>query len=348
LMVLRLRPRRATRHVVLVSDELLSMLSDDVRRKVELGELTDDERLKLVLEHLYWRNNLSSTQIASLLGVDDRLVRRMMERLGIKRRERVEALKLRLTKYSKRGFTGSLIERIRLHTLIAADAHVRRHHAQIEVTTSTPNPWLISEIHFMLKPYSDHFNLNPFYNRRTGQFSWRLSILLDQSFDFLLRPVEVDVADDGQFWSFTASLLEGEASIEVVPYRGLAQVKVRVYNDDRRLMTLLHRGLLMRGLLAKMRLEKPRTTEEGVKFSHVVEVMDPHARRLLGRIAPDLIHFEKLLRAKAALKASERPWSEVEPLLREVERVVEAGLAASKRMAAEALARRAGRAVIGA
>ncbi len=326
--------RSAARRVLRVPDEVLGLLSEEARRVAERLDLSGDERLKAILEDLYWRAGLSSRQVAGLLGVDGRLLRRMMARLGVERRGRVEALKARLTRYAKRPFTGSPAERVRIHALIAGDAHVRPHRAQVEVTTSTPNPWLIQLIHDLLRPYTEHFHLYPFYNKKTKQYSWRLSILLDSSFTFLKQPVTVDLEDDEQFWEFMASIIEAEGCIEVYAEDGLASARIRVYNDMEYLVDLAYGGLTRRGFSARKYTEKPRYSHGEVKYSHVICV-DDDAVRLLKTLKPRLMHFEKLLRARLAMKVVGLSWGEAAPLVDEVERVVALGVSRSKDLAAK-------------
>ena len=311
--------RRAARRVLRVPDEVLGLLSEEARRVAERLDLSGDERLKAIIEDLYWRAGLSSRQVATLLGVEDRLLRRMMVRLRVERRGRVEALRARLTRYAKKPFTGSPAERVRIHALIAGDAHVRPHRAQVEVTTSTPNPWLIQLIHDLLRPYTEHFRLDPIYNRDTGYFEWRVGMLLDPSFHFLLKPLELDLADDEQFWCFMASFFEAEGAVKFSRSdRGGARVTVEVSGEDKRLIEAAEQGLRMRGFNARLFVkdEAGKRTNVGAvsRPCLVVGVYDEaHVHRLLEALLPLLDHYERRTYVRLALKALEGgyTWSQL-------------------------------------
>ena len=317
LELMKLRLSKAARRVLEVSDEVLELLSEDLRGKMSRPDLDDDEKLKILLWGLYWGRGLSSSQIARLLGLDSRLVRRMMARLNVERRGRIEALRMRLTKYAKKPFTGSASERVRVHTLVICDAHARLHRSQVEVTTTTPNPWLIRVVHELLGPYSEHFRLDPVRNKDTGYFEWRVGILLDMSFKFLLEPVKVDLDDDDQFWAFMASLIDSEGTIKL-SRRGDDGVRVciEVSNEDEHIARLAMSGLRARGFNARLFINEDAgaRTNLGVlsRPCYVVGIYEElHVMRLLEELIPLLGHYERRTYMTLALRALNHglPWS---------------------------------------
>ncbi len=333
-----LRLSRAGRRVLKVSEDVLRLLSEEARRAVERLDLSGDQRLAALLNDLYWRAGLSSSDIARLLGVDGRGLRRMMERLGVARRPRLEALKAKLTRFAKKPFDGDPVKRVRLHCLVAAEGHARRHHGQVEVTTSTPNPWLIQAFHELFRPYTEHFNKLPFYNRKTGQYEWRISILLDESFTFLAEPLTLDVSDDEQFWEFMTSFFEGESSLKAWFTRSGLKVRVELINDDWGLVEPAWRGLLERGFEVDHSVSKPRERGGDVVVSHTLGLTDCHALRFLEEVAPRTRHYEKLLKAEALLRAARlaiQPWGveAARSLVEEVGRLVDHCVWHSKQLA---------------
>ena len=344
-----LRLSRAGRRVLKVSEDVLRLLSEEARRAVERLDLSGDQRLAALLNDLYWRAGLSSSDIARLLGVDGRGLRRMMERLGVARRPRLEALKAKLTRFAKKPFDGDPVKRVRLHCLVAAEGHARRHHGQVEVTTSTPNPWLIQAFHELFRLYTEHFNMYGFRNLDTGYYEWRIGMLLDPSFMFLTGPLSLDLGDDEQFWSFIASMVEGESSIKFSSYEdGTARAYLEFYNEDHELIKLAARGLAMRGINARVfpaaKEGERRSLGRVSRTCLTVGVYDPlHASRVLEAIAPRLVHYEKYTYASLALRVLRRRprWSELKLLLDPLKEVFESLIKYSKARAEEDAHRRA-------
>lgn len=201
---------------------------------------------KKELENLYWNRGISTRKIAAVIGRSNRHVINLMKYYGIPRRERIDAVIKGCKKYEKMSFSGDLREKAYMMGLSFADFRRRPHGYQIEVTVSTTHPALSAVFKEIFSKYSP-IRERPYYNKKTGKYSWSLECQLHPSFDFLLHDKVVPgwiEQDDSYFLNFFAGYFDGEGTISISKNspRCVAFI-LRIASEDKDILTSIYEWL---------------------------------------------------------------------------------------------------------
>jgi len=169
-------------------------------------------REKGTLEELYLQKRMSTNKIAEIFGVDGFTISRWLKRHGIPRRSRTE---YGVVKYSKKAFSGNLIEKSYLMGLRYGDVNARTEGRQIRVSTTSTHPALLT---LFEKVFSNYTVVNTYPHKDgRGRFGWCVSCLLHLSFDFLLQKDSAVphwiLQNERFFLSFLAGFFDSEGSI---------------------------------------------------------------------------------------------------------------------------------------
>ena len=101
-----------------------------------------------VLEDLYWKKNISSTEIGKKFGINGRTIRKKLKKLGIPRKTLSQAG----TKKFKAPFSGDLAEKAYFLGLRAGDFYAKRIKKCIRIQTTTTHQAQIDLLKDSFKP----------------------------------------------------------------------------------------------------------------------------------------------------------------------------------------------------
>ena len=162
---------------------------------------------KELLKKLYWDQNLSTMQIGKILNLDARLIRKKMDKLGIKKRTLSEAGR----KKFRTPFNGSPIEKSFLLGLRAGDFYARKKDKSIRIQTSTTHQ---AQIDLLKNSFKDYGELRVYYYKKMHE--WFIYVDLDESFSFLLEKLQEIpswILDNKyNFYAFLASYMDSEGN----------------------------------------------------------------------------------------------------------------------------------------
>ena len=112
---------------IVVPKELLAMLPEEARKVVMDGALDYNQRFRALVEDLHWSKCILVNKLSKHLNVPYSTLRGWMKKLNVKVRDRITALQLANTKYVKRDFDSSDVEKLKLWFLAYTDGSVRKY-----------------------------------------------------------------------------------------------------------------------------------------------------------------------------------------------------------------------------
>jgi hypothetical protein len=247
-----------------------------------------------------YKSGSSTTKIAKEYGVHNSTVSRNLGRY-ITLRGRLAALAAASTKYPKTPFTGDKCEGAFLAGLVE-DFHVRRAGRLIELNSTTTHP-AMGQLFRKIFTRFGHPTLTPGYHPR-GYYQYHLAVSLHQSFEPFLRKLEKTPAwvpqssDDPIFQAYLAGLIAAEGCI-------------RLYNGNHRAHAVLHITLNKPSLLSQL---------SRIVGGNLYEVQRAWRLVIYGKVAVellhclDILHQEKVDKAKLVVDYAGRNWPTVEPI----------------------------------
>ncbi|MDG6959667.1 MAG: LAGLIDADG family homing endonuclease [Nitrososphaerota archaeon] len=236
------------------------------------------------LEELYNRSEMSVHRIARLTGRGYGTVHYWMSKYSLARRGREDASRAVTRRYPVRRFTGDENERAYLFGISLGDLYVRRHHKSIEVYTSTSVPSMVELVVDVFARYA-RAKVSPTVYKIKGTTigGWRVRVLLDLSFSFLLGKYSTPVPDwvlasEGVFRSFLAGLFDAEGHAGVYlhkRHRGGAVTQLTVTNTNLKLIRRLHSLMKAKGFHPQLSTEQTsRSVWHQLKFERRREIQE--------------------------------------------------------------------------
>lgn len=237
----------------------------------------------------------STTQIANG-KVSPSTIIRYLDELGVKRRDSSQAH----TKYQKRQFTGTELERAYLLGFTRGDVGVTRSYRLIVLATGSTHPAQLDLFTSLFAPYGP-VNTYPTISKMVG-FEWGISAALDSSFAFLLLQRHTDpsgVLGKEAWMSYLAGLFDAEGSLWIKGDRSFTPFWSLTNSDSRVLdWTMLYLGEL------GLHPFRERPTSEGV--GRVWLCRREEVVALLRRLP--IRHPEKKAKARIILDQRTKPW----------------------------------------
>ncbi len=222
---------------IMISNELLVMISKEVRRTVMNEALDANQRFKVLVEELHWNKSVSVTKLSKYLSVPSATLYWWMKRkMNVKIRDNATALQLANTgryRYAKRDFDGDDVEKLKLWFLAHTDASVRRCRRQVKVELITPDPYLALLFKEVFSRYG-YVGVAPRKDNK-GNYRWQLWVYLPfESFQYLLeKHVPTPVESDEELYDAFNIAMDCEGSISASEYkrRRTADLRVLLYNE---------------------------------------------------------------------------------------------------------------------
>jgi len=332
--------RRKPRTIV-VPEELLAMISEEVKKKVMDGAVNDNQRFKALVEELHWNKGTSVRKLSKRLSVPlTTLWRWMRHEMNVKVRDNVTALQLARTKYAKRDFDGDGVEKLRLWFFAHTDGCVMQNGQQVQVILRTPDPYLALLFKEVFGKYG-HVGVAP-YRSDKGKYGWELWTLLSlRSYWWLLeRRTPTHIDSDVKLYSALNITIDAEGSVYAHSHEErTTEFKVTVPNEKVYVVEPLYNALKQRGYRVHLyTTPKGRTTNYGRlnnDYYRITLYAKAHVKRLLENVELVLPHKRiKAYLIKSALREPSKPvyWSSIEPIYSEVEAVCKEMLRESKRI----------------
>ncbi len=255
------------------------------------------------LEHWYFELHMTSIEIAEQLGCNDRHVREMMSKLGIKLRGKSEAA----IEYPCQPFSGDLAEKAYLIGFRLGDLNVYKDMAgshRISVRSSTTVKEQIDLIRGLFEPYGHvHF-------RKGTIGETQIECRLDSSFEFLLPkedciPEWVQENDDC-FWAFAAGYTDAEGYIAARPAKNHEQAIIEIASCGVGILGDLQRGFLARSVTCSLHLQRQggavdkNGKRNNFDYYRLVIVRKASVVLFFSGISPYLRHGDKCRRMERA------------------------------------------------
>jgi len=296
-------------------EDLLALLR---KKGLSIRNLDEARRgeLRLFLDHLHNSRGLSLNDIAKLIGnKTSGYASWVCRELGVKPRPfeeaRLKGIREKRRKYERRPFDGTDEERAYLLGLRHGDLSVSRPwRGVVRVSTSTTHPAMAELFRSLFEPYG-HVYQYARYKKDTGTFEWNVQVILDASFEFLLRRFdEVRAWVEGsssRIIAYLPGFLDAEGSILVTrSVKGRIVVFVDYFNENRTILEWIAACVHQFGLGTSLRINKPigRGTT-GFHLNHNNEYFQlslfstGHIISFIRRLGPR--HPEKIARRELAL-----------------------------------------------
>ncbi|MEM1537548.1 MAG: hypothetical protein QXK12_03085 [Candidatus Nezhaarchaeales archaeon] len=330
---IRKRPRR-----IVIPEELLAMLSEEVRRTVMDEALSANHRFKALVENLYWGKSVSVKKLSKCFNASFTTLQRWMKcKINVKMRDKVTAIQLAKTRYPKRDFDGDGVEKLKLWFLAHTDASVRRSWRQVVVRLITPDLYLALLFKEVFGRYG-YVGVAPRRNNKGG-YEWELWVYLPlRSFWWLLKrrtPTPID--SDVKLYSALNITIDAEGSLYPYNREGRTEFKIVLYNEKTYIIEPLYKALQQRGYRVNLYVTpKGTATNYGRSnndYYYITVYAKAYIKRLLENVELALPHKHlKACLIKYALRDPSKPiyWSSIEPMYGEVDALYEEMLEESK------------------
>lgn len=190
---------------------------------------------KETLERLYWRENLTTTQIGNIFGIGRSAVHKKIMKYNIKRK----TLSQILTKKRKSPFSGDLKEKAYFLGLRTGDFYAKQIKKCIRIQTTTTHLAQIELLERAFKRYGEH---RVYYSRnKAREDEWFIYTDLHPSFDFLLKkPQEIPkwiLDKDEYFYSFLSAYMDCEGTFCIIKnHEKFARFIFRIKTGDKRIL----------------------------------------------------------------------------------------------------------------
>lgn len=201
----------------------------------------DEEKQRQIIE--LYRQRPSLRKVGQELGISYETVRCVLIRNDEPRR-----IVGGPEKYPKTDFSGDPAEQTRLVGFVVGDCSVSNHGKQIQVQAGSTHP-------AQLKLFDGHFERHghvgttPFYNKLHSLYEWQRTIILNDSFEFLIEYKEnpmkflCKIAENGYEHFYNGSLTDTEGWVGIGIDRGKARVVLSISNNNKQLLEFTKRTL---------------------------------------------------------------------------------------------------------
>ncbi len=206
---------------------------------------------------------LSTRALAKKFHTHQRAIIQTMCKLGISRRNRIDAVIAGTKKISRVPFSGNQEEKAYLLGLTFADFRRRCHGFQINISAGTTHPAFVALFKSLFGKYSP-ISERPYYSSTSNSYGWVVDTYLDASFDFLLAKKQVPnwiSTDSGLFLSFLAGYFDGEGTVSICKNSSkCVSFILAISSQDKGILFSVYRGLRQFGLHPSFRRIRPRGT----------------------------------------------------------------------------------------
>jgi len=248
------------------------------------------------IKRMYYKEKLSLSKIAKIIGVGKETIRRRMIEYGLSRRTLSEAN----SRYPTSPFSGNEMEKYYLIGFRSGDLSVVKSHNKIICSLSTTHP---SMVHLFCELFSKygHCSKTPRKRKIAPKFDWNLKAYLDSSFEFILeKPVKLPQGEF--FYAFLAGYIDADGCwfIRKRSKNGI-NIRLSIITKDRHILRGIYERLKKDGYHPIFRLHKEPCKRWIVYLERQDEVISI-ARKLL----PYTRHEEKIKMIKLILKVQKR------------------------------------------
>ena len=291
----------------------------------------DEDRRDLIRRFVLRKHveeGLSLGDLAKLIGNKTSGYTSWLTRqLGIQPRPfeeaRLKGIHEKVRKYERKPFDGMDEDRAYLLGLTHGDLSISRpFNGAIRVSTSTTHPTMTHLFKSLFQDYG-HVYEHPRYKKDTDTYEWNLSVILDNSFEFLLQEFH-DVStwvseDDKRIFGYLSGLLDADGTILVTNDKyGQVYIFVDFYNCDRSLLQWIKDRFSETGYFSSLRRNKaPGTVTKKYGIVHRREYLQlstygmQRIYDLLFKLHPR--HPEKVLRHSIATSTFKgQPYAAIE------------------------------------
>jgi hypothetical protein len=247
-------------------------------KRVDFRWLTKEEidSFHRALNELYTSDQMSTTEIAEMLGKSQLFAWTMCRRLGIKTRSPTEGGRLyapKRTKNPRLSFDGSCTDRAYLQGFAHGDLDVRRVSGlAVMVSSTTTHPDFTSLFKSLFYRYGPIYEY-PIYDKVCG-YRWKVAARLDNSFGFMLPEKRTSFPRyDGKFvfYAWLAGIVDSDGSVGMIHDRKYVRTNLQISNQDLTLLEHVKNELLYAGYIPsgpyRIRQEGYQTPSWNIKYT---------------------------------------------------------------------------------
>ncbi len=286
-----------------------------------------------VLEELYWKKNLSTTEIAKKFGIKDgRTIRKKMAKYGIL----IKTVSQALTKKFKRDFSGDLREKAYFFGLRAGDFHAKQAKKSVRIQTTTTH---LAQVHLLKDSFKKYGEIRVYLSKhKKRDDEWFIYSDLNPSFRFLLeKPLEISewiLKNDDYFYSFLAAYMDCEGNWHLAKsHKNHARFFFRLRTGDKKILRQI-KSKLSENFFVTYRLEHRRGYREGgnivMKFNSDIYNLTLNRKKdimlLIKKLLPYSKHPEKIRKMRFFLKNRNEKWEIVERGWKEIKKEIDGQL----------------------
>lgn len=274
---------------------------------------------KETLEQLYWKKNLTTSEIAKKFGIKNRrTVHKKLVKHGIKTKTVSQAL----TKKKKLSFSGSIQEKAYLLGLRTGDFHCKQMRKSIRIQTTSTHS---AQIELLRNSVSNYGEIRVYLTKNKKRADeWFIYSDLHSSFDFLLeKPTRIPlwvINNDETFYNFLAAYADCEASFNIIKsHRNSVRFIFRISSQDKEILEQM-KNKLKSEYYPRFYLKVKMGTRMGfgVTKKDIYELVLYRKKDVLLFIRKILKlsrHSEKIRKMNLILENKDKKWSEIHGLL---------------------------------
>lgn len=268
-------------------------------RKRELKKPNKEE-----IEKLYLDNNLGIDGIKKSLDVGLTTFYRWLKEDKIKPSRRF--------KYQKADFSNDPKEKAYILGLVAGDIHIRKNSRQILAELTTTHPAMTDLFYSVFQKYGTPKQYIK-YNKITGRYEYRVYVLLNNSFEFMLT--KNFGVDNEYFYDFLAGFFDCEGCLHVYNNHNYVGLTLLIYNSNKKLLNIIKGRLEKEGFHPKFStfLKGGRRTKEGYYSNKDVWAIRLHTNKEVLSLMDKMPikHKEKIDKLDIAMPISNKMWKDI-------------------------------------
>lgn len=268
---------------------------------------------KATLERLYWKENLTTSEIAKMFGIrHGRTILKKIAKYNIKSKTLSQAL----TKKKKFPFSGDLNEKAYLLGLRTGDFHVKQQRKSIRVQTTTTHLAQIKLLERSFNAYGEH---RVYYSKsKSREDEWFIYTDLHPSFEFLLeKPREIPewVLENNEcFFNFLSAYMDCEGTFCIIKsHEKFVRFIFRIKTGDMRILEQVREKLISYGFNALLYpgYKKGKLGTYGISRVDMYDLIVYRKKEVLSLIEillPLSKHSEKIRKMELILKNKHKKW----------------------------------------
>lgn len=279
------------------------------RKKIDISRET--------LERLYWKENLTTTEIANRFGIrHGRTVHKKIMRYNIKRK----TLSQILTKKRKSLFSGDLREKSYLLGLRTGDFYARQRHKSVRVQTTTTH---LAQIDLLKKAFEKYGEHRIYLSRnKAREDEWFIYTDLHPSFEFLLyKPHEIPkwiLDNDEYFYNFLSAYMDCEGYWRVVrSHENSVRFIFGIQTGDKRVLEQIKERLESCGYVPRLYLgerkgkKKLNFRASNVDIFSLIMYRKNEVISLIKILLPLSMHSEKIRKMEFIIRNKHKNWEQI-------------------------------------